>query len=56
MVIYFADEDVESHRISYSRKTANKFVVYNSKTNKKFEKPMIVKFREDKSHKRLQKD
>ena len=56
LLIYFCDEDVESHRISYIRLKASDFVVFNNSKREKLMKPMIVKFREEKSHKLLRED
>ena len=56
MIIYFCDEDVESRRISYFRISAKKIIVKDSKTYKEAAKPLILKFREDKSHKLLKSD
>lgn len=56
MIIYFADEDVESHRISYYRISAKKMVVYDEKSLRLCSEPLILKFREERSHKMLKPD
>ena len=56
LIVYFCNEDVESRRVSYSRKKAEKFVIYNTKTFEKNQKAMIIKFKEDKSHKLVKDD
>ena len=49
MIIYFCDEDAESHRMSYTRVNALKFVLVNPKKEKDFGGPKILKFKEDKT-------
>lgn len=56
LIIYFADEDAESHRISYFRINAKKIIVADEKSLKKKQEPLILKFKEDKSHKLLKPD
>lgn len=56
LIIYFCDQDVESHRISYYRLKAQDFVVYNNKSQREKSNPRIIKFKEEKSHQRLMPD
>ena len=56
LIIYFCDEDVESHRTVYYRLASSTVIVSNRKNFESTSITKLIKFREDKSKKRLSAD
>lgn len=56
MIIYFCDEDVESHRSVFYRLPSSEFLVTNTESFSRTNKTRLIKFREDKSKKKLSPD
>lgn len=50
LVVYFADEDAESHRLSFARVKASQFIALNRETYDRCQIPCIFKLREEKSN------